>query len=146
MNTTYHQHAIQKPNSALAAFKTAIVTAVALTAIILPANASKFDSCRENCAKLQLITEPQRDDDGDDSEQRFWKPKWQGIRLDARMHIDAGYDHPFVAHEFCNERGYTRASSYRVATAWRTIGRGDKHIFRNGKSSNTAFRYIHCAR
>ncbi len=146
MNTTYDQHAIQKSSSALAALITSIMTVVSLTAIALPANASKSDSCRDSCAKLQLIFTPQRNDDGDDSEQRFWKPKWRGVRLDARMHIDASYDHPFVAHEYCNERGYKRASSYRVATAWRTIGRGDRHIFKNGKSSNTAFRYIHCAR
>ncbi|MFT7577774.1 MAG: hypothetical protein ACI9XZ_004177 [Alphaproteobacteria bacterium] len=95
--------------------------------------------------KLQPIVDPLRDDDGDDSERRFWKPKWRGYRMDARMHRDAGFDHPFVAHEFCNERGYRKAS-YRVATAWRTIGRGDRTIFTNVPQSNTAFKYIQCSR
>ena len=93
----------------------------------------------------QPIVDPPRDDDGDDSERRFWKPRWQGYRLDARMYSSAQFDHPFVAKEFCMKRGYDRAS-YRVATARKTIAFGDEHIFRNGRQSNTSFKYIKCRR
>ena len=151
MNMTYNQHAIQKTSLALAALVTGIMTVLSLTVIVSNAHAdtkalSTDMSCDDICAKLQLIFSPRRSDDGDDSVQRFWKPKWQGVRLDARMHIDARYDHPFVAHEYCNERGYRKASSYRVATRRSTIGGGDRNIFTNGKRSTPAFRYVTCNR
>ena len=105
---------------------------------------SKGDYCKPR-PKPQPIVDPPRYDDGDDSEKRFWKPKLRGVRLDGRMYRNAPFDHPRVARAYCSERGYRKAR-YRVATAWKTIGQGDGHIFRNGNQSNTAFAYILCRR
>ncbi len=95
--------------------------------------------------KPQPIVDPPRDDDGDDSEQKFWKPRYQGVRLDARLYREAEFNHPSVARKFCKRRGFRKAR-YRVATSRTTIGLADSHVFRNGSQSNTAFSYIHCSR
>jgi uncharacterized protein YraI len=84
---------------------------------------------------------------GDDSigrQRRFDKPRYDGIRLDARRFYHSGFDMPGTAHRFCRNNGYGAMVDYRVQTASRTIAMGDGNIFRNGPSSNTSYRYIIC--